>query len=59
MATVVAERIKGRAQVQIVMPNQDILDGCPEGQRLAARRSLASLGVEVTTGKPVLLPPTS
>ena len=51
MATVVAERVKGRARVQVVTPNADILDGCPEGQRLAAGRSLGALGVEVITGE--------
>jgi len=51
MATVVAERVKGRARVRVVTPNADILDGCPEGQRLAAGRSLGALGVEVITGR--------
>ena len=37
-------------QVQLVAPHDDILDGCPEGQRLAAKRVLAGLGVEVITG---------
>ncbi len=39
-----------RAQVQLVAPNDDILEGSPEGQRLAAKRVLASLGAEITTG---------
>ena len=37
-------------QVQLVAPHYDILDGCPEGQRLAAKKVLAGLGVEIITG---------
>jgi NADH dehydrogenase FAD-containing subunit len=51
LATVVAERMKGKARVQLVTPNSDVLDGCPEGQRIAASRTLASLGVEIITGR--------
>ena len=57
LATVVAERVGGRAQVQVVTPNADILDGCPEGQRLAARRTLTGLGAEVITGEGLCTPP--
>ncbi|GAX74202.1 hypothetical protein CEUSTIGMA_g1651.t1 [Chlamydomonas eustigma] len=50
LATVVSERMKGKARVQLVTSDSDILDGCPEGQRIAASRSLAALGVEIITG---------
>lgn len=53
LATVVAERVKGRATVYIVTPNDDILDGSPEGQREAAKSVLKSLGVEVLAGTKV------
>ncbi|KAG1677080.1 hypothetical protein FOA52_001250 [Chlamydomonas sp. UWO 241] len=47
LATVVAERLGGAARVQLVTPADNILDGCPPGQRDAALRVLAQLGVEV------------
>mmetsp|Transcript_12216 Transcript_12216/g.26290 ORF Transcript_12216/g.26290 Transcript_12216/m.26290 type:complete len:577 (-) Transcript_12216:557-2287(-) len=53
LASVLAERLYGRAQVQLVTPRDDILDTSPEGQRLAARRVLAQLGVEIITGSKV------
>lgn len=50
LATVLAERMRGKAEVRLVTPGADILDGCPEGQREAARKVLVSMGVSIMTG---------
>jgi NADH:ubiquinone reductase (non-electrogenic) len=38
LAAVIAERLGGRAVVQIVTPGASILEGSPEGQRAAAEK---------------------
>ncbi len=55
LASVVAERMKGKACVQLVTPGEDILEGCPEGQRQAAKKALESLGAQIVTGEDVLV----
>jgi hypothetical protein len=54
LATVLGERARSRGvAVRVVTPTDDILPGSPEGQRDAARKALAALGVQVETGAKV------
>ncbi|KAG2435818.1 hypothetical protein HXX76_007013 [Chlamydomonas incerta] len=60
LAATVAERLRARGgggagvAVKVLTPGSHILEGCPEGQREAASKALADLGVEVLTGARVL-----
>jgi demethylphylloquinone reductase len=54
LAAVVAERLKGRGLVRILTSGQDVLEGCPEGQRDASRRALTSAGVAIMPGTSVV-----
>jgi hypothetical protein len=46
-----SHRVQGKARVMLVTPREDILDGCPEGQRLASRKALTAMGAEILTGE--------
>eukprot|EP00877_Chromochloris_zofingiensis_P003349 jgi/Chrzof1/13014/Cz07g16140.t1 len=54
LCSVIAERLKGQAVVKLVTPGADILEQSPAGQRVAARRVLDSLGVDVMTSTKVM-----
>ena len=47
LAAAVAERLEGRGRVQLVTKAPEILQGCPAGQRDAARRALEDEGVSI------------
>ncbi len=49
----VAERMKGAADIRLVTPGADILEQAPLGQRQAAARALAADGVQVIAGTKV------
>eukprot|EP00775_Hariotina_reticulata_P005705 gene5705-5945_t len=53
LASVVGERLQGKAQVLLVTPGTDILETAPAGQREAARQALQSCGVTLVTGSKV------
>jgi hypothetical protein len=50
LASVMAERMRGCADIRLVTPGADILEQAPTGQRQAAARALAADGVQVMTG---------
>ncbi|GIL55110.1 hypothetical protein Vafri_10725 [Volvox africanus] len=53
LAAVLGERLRGRGgalTVRLLTPGSDILEGSPQGQRAAANKALADLGVTVVTG---------
>eukprot|EP00879_Flechtneria_rotunda_P005955 GHRR01006261.1.p1 GENE.GHRR01006261.1~~GHRR01006261.1.p1 ORF type:complete len:631 (+),score=240.17 GHRR01006261.1:87-1979(+) len=47
LASVIGERVNGKAQVMLVTPGNDILETAPAGQRQAAVQVLRSLGVNI------------
>jgi hypothetical protein len=47
LASVVAERVKGAADVRIITPGADIMEVAPAGQRQAAAKALAADGVQI------------
>ncbi len=50
LASVVAERVEGGADVMLVTPGADIMEAAPAGQRQAAAKALAADGVQIMTG---------
>ncbi|GIL82756.1 hypothetical protein Vretimale_8316 [Volvox reticuliferus] len=53
LVAMLGERLRGRGEaltVRLLTPGSDILEGSPEGQRAAANKALADLGVAVMAG---------
>ncbi|KAG2494467.1 hypothetical protein HYH03_007519 [Edaphochlamys debaryana] len=57
LAAVLGERCRqrgGNVSVRLVTPGAEIMEGCPPGQREAANKALADLGVRLETGTRVV-----